>query len=203
MLLFVLVTRQCLAFDDAMCVNLLCVGDAASMSMLRGVLAPLLLRRTKDELEGAGVIGGKGSLDLPPRRCETLLLNLTVEERDVYRALLQRSRTKFGEYVQEGRVLNNYASILEMLLRLRQCCAHPFLVLSRGDTGGGDFDTLAQKLAPGMIAFGGSKHAHSPEGQRHYFSIIVSPCIVIRPTTWCAPPNSVLNGAICRRRCHG
>jgi hypothetical protein len=31
--------------------------------------------------------------------------------------------------VEQGKVLHNYASILELLLRLRQCCDHPFLVM--------------------------------------------------------------------------
>lgn len=43
-------------------------------------------------------------------------------------------QVKFDTFVAQGRVLHNYASILEMLLRLRQTCDHPFLVLSRGDT---------------------------------------------------------------------
>lgn len=36
---------------------------------------------------------------------------------------------KFDKFVEQGKVLHNYASILELLLRLRQCCDHPFLVL--------------------------------------------------------------------------
>lgn len=36
---------------------------------------------------------------------------------------------KFDQFVEQGRVLHNYASILELLLRLRQCCDHPFLVM--------------------------------------------------------------------------
>lgn len=159
------------------------------MSMLRAVLAPLLLRRTKDELDGDDAAGGVKGLDLPPRRCETLFLNLTVEERDVYRALLQRSRTKFGEYVQEGRVLNNYASILEMLLRLRQCCAHPFLVLSRGDTGGGDFDALASKLTPGMAACP-TEDAHDPEAAVVFqYSLSISVLVFCTPRTPCSTLN--------------
>lgn len=39
---------------------------------------------------------------------------------------------KFDQFVEQGRVLHNYASILELLLRLRQCCDHPFLVMRFG-----------------------------------------------------------------------
>jgi len=43
----------------------------------------------------------------------------------IYRLL----QVKFNQFVEQGRVLHNYASILELLLRLRQCCDHPFLVM--------------------------------------------------------------------------
>ena len=41
-------------------------------------------------------------------------------------------QVKFDQFVEQGRVLHNYASILELLLRLRQCCDHPFLVMRCG-----------------------------------------------------------------------
>ncbi len=36
---------------------------------------------------------------------------------------------QFDSFVRAGTVLKNYATVLELLLRLRQACAHPFLVL--------------------------------------------------------------------------
>lgn len=41
-------------------------------------------------------------------------------------------QVKFDQFVEQGKVLHNYASILELLLRLRQCCDHPFLVMRFG-----------------------------------------------------------------------
>lgn len=38
-------------------------------------------------------------------------------------------QVQFDQFVAQGRVLHNYANILELLLRLRQCCNHPFLVM--------------------------------------------------------------------------
>jgi len=40
------------------------------------------------------------------------------------------SKSKFSEFEKCGSVLKNYAHILELLLRLRQACDHPQLVLS-------------------------------------------------------------------------
>jgi SNF2 family DNA or RNA helicase len=54
---------------------------------------------------------------------------LTEAEQDFYQALYKKSKVKFDKFVEQGKVLHNYASILELLLRLRQCCDHPFLVL--------------------------------------------------------------------------
>ncbi|WJX73632.1 hypothetical protein P8452_57391 [Trifolium repens] len=60
------------------------------------------------------------------------------------------SQVKFDKFVEQGRVLHNYASILELLLRLRQCCDHPFLVMSCGDTQEfSDLNKLAKRFLRG------------------------------------------------------
>lgn len=41
-------------------------------------------------------------------------------ERDYYEALYTQSRTEFGGYVESSTLLNNYAHIFELLIRLRQ-----------------------------------------------------------------------------------
>lgn len=63
---------------------------------------------------------------------------------------LRLLQVKFNQFVEQGRVLHNYASILELLLRLRQCCDHPFLVMSRGDTQEfSDLNKLAKRFLRG------------------------------------------------------
>lgn len=92
-------------------------------------------------------------LVLPPADIQVVYCNLTEAEKDFYEALFKKSKVqifsaskshltllldlyfdyasqvKFDQFVEQGRVLHNYASILELLLRLRQCCDHPFLVM--------------------------------------------------------------------------
>lgn len=98
-------------------------------------------------------------LVLPPADIQVIYCELTDAEKDFYEALFKRSKVfsvhdcinivisdqvtsmlfhtyimgilqvKFDKFVEQGRVLHNYASILELLLRLRQCCDHPFLVM--------------------------------------------------------------------------
>lgn len=41
-------------------------------------------------------------------------------EHDFYEALYTQSQAQFGAYVESGTVLNNYAHIFDLLIRLRQ-----------------------------------------------------------------------------------
>ncbi len=49
-------------------------------------------------------------------------------EADFYEALYTQSQAQFGAYVQAGTVVNNYAHIFDLLIRLRQvrllCCMY-------------------------------------------------------------------------------
>ncbi|XP_071914047.1 DNA repair protein RAD5A-like isoform X3 [Coffea arabica] len=105
-------------------------GDARSLKLVQSILKPIMLRRTKSSTDKEG----RPILVLPPADIQVIYCELTEAERDFYDALFKRSKVKFDKFVEQGRVLHNYASILELLLRLRQCCDHPFLVMSRGDT---------------------------------------------------------------------
>lgn len=89
-------------------------------------------------------------LNLPPANIEVKYCDLSEAEKDFYEALFRRSKVKFDQFVEQGKVLHNYASILELLLRLRQCCDHPFLVMSRGDTQEfADLNKLAKRFLRG------------------------------------------------------
>lgn len=84
-----------------------------------------MLRRTKFSTDREG----RPILVLPPADTKVIYCAFTETEKDFYDALFKRSKVKFDQFVEQGRVLYNYASILELLLRLRQCCDHPFLVM--------------------------------------------------------------------------
>lgn len=105
--------------------------DAASMTAalaeLRAALEPLMLRRTKATRDARGA----PIVLLPPRVTNVEWLLFSNEERDFYDALRTQSKVRFDTFVAEGRVLNNYATVLHMLLQLRQACDHPYLVLAR------------------------------------------------------------------------
>ncbi|RLM64296.1 hypothetical protein C2845_PM16G03140 [Panicum miliaceum] len=104
-------------------------GDDRGLKIVRAILRPLMLRRTKETKDKIG----SPILVLPPAHIEVVECEQSEHERDFYEALFRRSKVQFDKFVAQGSVLNNYANILELLLRLRQCCNHPFLVISRAD----------------------------------------------------------------------
>jgi hypothetical protein len=52
-----------------------------------------------------------------------------VAERAFYDALYHRSKLQFQGYVMSGNLMHAYAQVLNLLLRLRQSCLHPFMVI--------------------------------------------------------------------------
>ncbi|KAK2984529.1 hypothetical protein RJ640_025026 [Escallonia rubra] len=121
-------------------------GDERGLKLVQTILRPIMLRRTKFSTDQEG----RPILLLPPAHIEVIYCELNEAERDFYEALFKRSKVKFDQFVEQGRVLHNYASILELLLRLRQCCDHPFLVMSRGDTQEySDLNKLAKRFLKG------------------------------------------------------
>ncbi|XP_051201159.1 DNA repair protein RAD5B [Lolium perenne] len=122
-------------------------GDERGLKLVKAILRPLMLRRTKETKDKMG----NPILVLPPAHIEVVECEQTVEERDFYEALFRRSKVQFDKFVAQGNVLSNYANILELLLRLRQCCDHPFLVISKADTKKyTDLDELAQRFLEGV-----------------------------------------------------
>ncbi|KAK6936152.1 HIRAN domain [Dillenia turbinata] len=125
-------------------------GDERGLKLVQNILKPIMLRRTKCSLDKEG----RPILVLPPADIQVIYCELTAAEKDFYEALFKRSKVKFDQFVEQGRVLHNYASILELLLRLRQCCDHPFLVMSRGDTQEyADLNKLAKRFLRGGQCF--------------------------------------------------
>eukprot|EP00127_Corallochytrium_limacisporum_P005233 Clim_evm50s201 gene=Clim_evmTU50s201 len=92
-----------------------------AFNKLGKMLRAFMLRRTK--LERASDLG------LPPRTVVTRKDYFNDEEEDFYEALYTETSTKFMSYVHAGTVLNNYAHIFDLLMRMRQAANHPWLVL--------------------------------------------------------------------------
>eukprot|EP00029_Vermamoeba_vermiformis_P000102 TRINITY_DN1010_c0_g1_i1.p1 TRINITY_DN1010_c0_g1~~TRINITY_DN1010_c0_g1_i1.p1 ORF type:complete len:969 (+),score=222.02 TRINITY_DN1010_c0_g1_i1:132-3038(+) len=98
--------------------------DERGFTRLQTILQTIMLRRTKDQQ-----INNQPIVSLPPRNVAMHVCDFSDQEREFYKQLWDSSKSKFDELFTNGTVLNNYAHILEILLRLRQACDHPQLVV--------------------------------------------------------------------------
>jgi len=96
-------------------------GRRAMFLLKDEVLDKALLRRTK-ETKAA-------DLELPPRLVQIKTVKLHPVEEDFYSALYTQTKSSFNDYVDSGTLLNNYAHIFDLLIRMRQSVDHPYLVV--------------------------------------------------------------------------
>eukprot|EP00898_Chlorokybus_atmophyticus_P001429 jgi/Chlat1/2287/Chrsp17S02793 len=96
-------------------------GKTAMLTLKYKVLDRTLLRRTKEECAE--------DLALPPRTAVLRRDTFDEREEDFYQALYTQSQSQFNTYVNAGTVVNNYAHIFDLLIRLRQAVNHPYLVI--------------------------------------------------------------------------
>lgn len=88
------------------------------------ILKPLLLRRTKQAR-----LEGKLILQLPPKNIELVTLEFSADERQLYDDFEKKSHIQINRFIKRGTLLKNATAILAMILRLRQLCCHPNLIL--------------------------------------------------------------------------
>ncbi|KAG1894583.1 SNF2 family N-terminal domain-containing protein [Suillus fuscotomentosus] len=88
------------------------------------ILKPLLLRRTKQAR-----LEGKLILQLPPKNIELVTLEFSADEQQLYDDFEKKSHVQINRFIKRGTLLKNATYILAMILRLRQLCCHPNLIL--------------------------------------------------------------------------
>ncbi|KAK0228592.1 SNF2 family DNA-dependent ATPase [Armillaria fumosa] len=98
-------------------------GDRAKQ-----ILRPILLRRTKGSM-----LEGEPILQLPPKDIAIVNLKFSEEERELYNSFESRSKIRLSKFIRERTLVKNHAAVLVMILRLRQLCCHPNLILSLTD----------------------------------------------------------------------
>lgn len=102
--------------------------DMERAALLKSLVAPFFLRRTKREVES----------DLPQRTEVTCLVEFSQAERDLYDAAVHEARRAIGKRSRHD--AQRSVQILAELTRLRQLACHPRLVLS------GEENTSSAKL---------------------------------------------------------
>lgn len=96
-------------------------GRRAMFKLKSDILDTCLLRRTKETKAE--------DLNLPPRLVKIRTIRLHPVEEDFYSALYTQTKSSFADYVADGTLLNNYAHIFDLLMRMRQAVDHPYLVV--------------------------------------------------------------------------
>ncbi|GAA6022649.1 hypothetical protein JCM8202_005034 [Rhodotorula sphaerocarpa] len=93
------------------------------------ILRGCMLRRKKDSQ-----LDGKELVTLPKKTVDMHELEFSPEEREIYEMLETRAQQKFNKFLKAGTVMRNYSHILVLLLRLRQVCVHPALIIDAEQT---------------------------------------------------------------------
>jgi DNA repair protein RAD5 len=92
----------------------------ATIELVRRVLNPIMIRRTKDSVTKAGL----PILTLPPIETKVIRIDFSESEREFYNAVLARSLEVFDGFIKEGTASRAYFQIFSLLSRLRQACDH-------------------------------------------------------------------------------
>jgi SNF2 family DNA or RNA helicase len=88
--------------------------DAAQVNSLHNLLKPYLLRRVKEDVEKS----------LPPKEETILEVSLTPIQKTFYKAIYERNTA----FLFKGAKPNNCPSLMNVMMELRKCCNHPYLV---------------------------------------------------------------------------
>jgi SNF2 family DNA or RNA helicase len=113
--------------------------DAKQVSALHAILKPYLLRRVKEDVEKS----------LPNKEETILEVSLTPIQKTFYKAIYERNTS----FLFKGSKPNNSPSLMNVMMELRKCCNHPFLVKGAEDRILSDAALKIQSdtLLPGSI----------------------------------------------------
>lgn len=94
-------------------------------SKIKKKIRPFLLRRKKEQV----------CLDLPPKLEQVVFVEMGDSQRQIYERWLKNTRQGLLKKVSLDGAASHRMEILEAILRLRQLCAHPWLVEERSEEG--------------------------------------------------------------------
>lgn len=99
-------------------------ADERALGSLRTLLRSLMLKRGI-----SSKVNGEPIIILPLKTTQVVTVDLTGPERDFYDAVHKNAEIKLDVFVRRRTQINAYACAFEMLMRCRQACLHPYLVV--------------------------------------------------------------------------
>jgi SNF2 family DNA or RNA helicase len=121
------------------------VTDAQQVSELHTLLKPFLLRRVKDDVEKS----------LPPKEETILEVSLTPIQKTYYKAIYERNTS----FLFKGAKPSNSPSLMNVMMELRKCCNHPYLV--KGAEERILADAAAKLIDSATETKDGTSHSHT------------------------------------------
>ncbi len=95
-------------------------GDEARFEALKRRVAPLILRRTKDQV----------AKELPPKTILVHLIELSTPQKDLYETIRATMDKRVRDAIAARGIEQSQILFLDALLKLRQLCCHPTLLPS-------------------------------------------------------------------------
>jgi SNF2 family DNA or RNA helicase len=105
------------------------------LERIKKKIRPFLLRRKKDDV----------ALHLPPKLEQTVFVEMTEPQAEIYDRWLRNTKQGLLKKVSLDGAASHRMEILEAILRLRQLCAHPWLV-KEGDGTSAKFERVMADL---------------------------------------------------------
>ena len=115
--------------------------DGQNGDRLRSRIQPFLTRRLKQDVLA----------ELPDKMETRLTAAMTPEQKNVYRAAMERLRPRVQQTLEEKGAGRGRIEVLSALTELREICCHPSLVLDGYDGGSGKEEMLME-LLPGLVS---------------------------------------------------
>ncbi|CDO69944.1 hypothetical protein BN946_scf184836.g18 [Trametes cinnabarina] len=94
----------------------------------QAILEPIIFRRTKN-----AKLDGEPILKLPPKDVELVYVEFSPEEREIYDHMEKKAQIQINRFIRNNTLLKNREQVFVWMLRLRQICDHPHLVLEQAD----------------------------------------------------------------------
>ncbi|MFQ5603651.1 MAG: SNF2-related protein [bacterium] len=108
--------------------------DQNTAELLRKIVFPFLLRRTKDEVEK----------DLPPKVENVIYCEMSPQQEKIYKQWRDYYRAALLKQIEDVGLDKSRMNVLEGLTKLRQIACHPLLVEKEFPSKVGKYDTLIE-----------------------------------------------------------